>query len=446
MKKVDGKKLTLFALTWPIFIEIALHMLMGNADTLMLSQYSDSSVAAVGLSNQILFLVIVMFGFVATGTSILISQYLGANQDRKAKEVAVISLGANLAFGLLLSLALYFLQEPILRSMNVPDELFLEASDYLVIIGAFSFVQALIMTVGAVVRSYGYTRDIMFITIGMNIVNVIGNYFVIFGPFGFPVLGVEGVALSTTISRFIGFIVAIGVLIYRVPGALPWISALKQPWEHLKNLLRIGIPSAGEHLSYNASQIVITYFIAAMGTEALTTKVYAQNVMMFIFLFAVAVGQGTQILIGHMIGGKQYEEAYERCLKSLKIAIFISFASAIVFSLFAKPVLGIFTSNEAILTTGSILIYLTILLEPGRAFNLVVISSLRAAGDVKYPVYIGIASMWGVAVVLAYTLGVWAGLGLIGVWIAFAADEWLRGILMLRRWRKRGWVKMSYTQ
>lgn len=446
MKKVDGKKLTLFALTWPIFVEIALHMLMGNADTLMLSQYSDSSVAAVGLSNQILFLVIVMFGFVATGTSILISQYLGAKEDVKAKEVAVISLGANLAFGLLLSLALFFLQEPILRAMNVPDELFVEASDYLVIIGAFSFVQALIMTVGAVVRSYGYTRDIMFITIGMNILNVVGNYIVIFGPFGFPILGVEGVALSTTISRFIGFIVAIFVLIYRVPGALPWVSALKQPWEHLKNLLRIGIPSAGEHLSYNASQIVITYFIAAMGTEALTTKVYAQNVMMFIFLFAVAVGQGTQILIGHMIGGKQYEEAYERCIKSLKIAIFISFVSAISFSIFAKPVLGIFTSNEAILTTGSILIYLTILLEPGRAFNLVVISSLRAAGDVKYPVYIGIASMWGVAVVLAYTLGVWAGLGLIGIWIAFAADEWLRGILMLRRWRKRGWVKMSYTQ
>ncbi|WP_264736856.1 MATE family efflux transporter [Cytobacillus firmus] len=441
----NQKKLTLFALTWPIFIEILLHMLMGNADTLMLSQYSDESVAAVGVSNQILSLVIVMFGFVATGTSILIAQNLGAKNNKTAAEISIVSLGANLVFGIILSILLFASGKPLLRMMDLPEELLNQANAYLVIVGGFSFVQALIMTIGAIIRSYGFTRDVMYITIGMNILNVIGNYLFIFGPFGFPVLGVEGVAISTVVSRLIGFAAAVAVLLRRTEKALPFRLLFRFPKEHIKNLLRIGIPSAGEHLSYNGSQMVITIFIAALGTEALTAKVYAQNIMMFIFLFSVAISQGTQILIGHMVGGKDYEAAYKRCMKSLRLAIMISFGTAVLFSFFSEELMGIFTSNPDIIKVGSVLILLTIFLEPGRSFNLVVINSLRAAGDVKFPVYIGILSMWGVSVTLSYVLGIHFGLGLAGIWIAFIADEWLRGLLMLWRWRSRVWVNKSFV-
>jgi Na+-driven multidrug efflux pump len=112
-------------------------------------------------------------------------------------------------------------------------------------------------------------------------------------------------------------------------------------------------------------------------------------------------------------------------------------------SLFAKPLLSIFTDNPEILKEGTKLLYLTLLLEPGRSFNLVIISSLRAAGDVKFPIMMGIISMWGVSVPLAYLLGIVYGLGLVGIWIAFAADEWLRGLCMLWRWRKRDWQKKN---
>ncbi|PFG07079.1 MATE family efflux transporter [Bacillus sp. es.034] len=442
----NQKNMTLFALTWPIFIEIFLHMLMGNADTLMLSQYSDDSVAAVGVSNQILSLIIVMFGFVATGTAILVAQHLGADENRMAGEVSIVSIAVNLLFGLLLSIALVFFSKPILSSMDLPRSLMDEASSYLKIVGGFAFIQALIMTAGAIMRSYGYTKDAMYITIGMNIVNVIGNYLFIFGPFGVPVLGVEGVAISTITSRLIGFIVSIIVIRKRIPSALPFRRLFKLPVSHVKNLLRIGIPSAGEHLSYNGSQMVITYFIASIGTNALTTKVYAQNLMMFIFLFSVAISQGTQIIIGHMIGARDFDSAYERCLKSLKIAIIISLIMAGIFSVAAEPLLRIFTSNEEIISLGKTLIYLTIILEPGRSFNLVVINALRATGDVRFPVYMGILSMWGVSVTLSYILGIWFGLGLIGIWISFIADEWLRGIIMLKRWRSKVWVHKRFIQ
>ncbi len=420
-------------------------MLMGNADTLMLSMYSDNSVAAVGVANQILSLIIVMFGFIATGTAVLVAQHFGADNEKSAAEVSVVSVIANLIFGLILSLIVFVWSKKLLLLMDLPVELLDEADSYLRIVGLFSFLQALIMTIGAVIRSYGFTRDTMYVTIGMNILNVIGNYIFIFGPFGFPVLGVEGVAISTSVSRLVGLLVITYLLIKRVDHGLPFKKVFTLPKQHIHNLLKIGIPSAGEQLSYNSSQMIITYFITIMGTQALTTKVYAQNLMMFIFLFSIAISQGTQILVGQMIGARQINDAYQRAIKSLKLAILISAAMAIIFSIFKDPLLSIFTNNQEIIKTGGVLILLTIILEPGRAFNLVLINALRAAGDVKLPVYMGILSMWGICVPIAYVLGVHFELGLIGVWISFIVDEWLRGIVMLWRWRSRAWEKKSFV-
>jgi putative MATE family efflux protein len=442
----QDRKMTLFALTWPIFIEVMLHMLMGSADTLMLSQYSDNAVAAVGVSNQILFLIIVMFGFIATGTTILVAQYLGANNYKDAKEISSVSLSANLLISILISAIIVIASEDILLMMNLPRELLPEATIYLQLVGGFSFIQALIMTASAILKSYGYTRDTMYITIGMNIIHIIGNYLFIFGPFGLPVLGVPGVAISTVVSRLIGLLVILYILKQRVHFTINFKELFKLPTHHIKNLLHIGVPTAGEQLSYNTSQMVITFFITMIGTEALTTKIYTQNLMMFMMLFSLAVSQGTQILIGYLIGAKDYDAAYKRGLKSLYAGIFISTLMAIIFSLFSDSLLGIFTSNESILEIGGTLVLLTILLEPGRAFNMVLIGSLRAAGDIRFPTYMGILSQWGVSVPIAYILGIHFNLGLVGVWIAFIADEWIRGIIMLYRWKSRTWITKRFAE
>ena len=444
-KKQTAANMTLFAITWPIFIEILLHMLMGNADTLMLSQYDDDSVAAVGVSNQIMSVIIVMFGFVATGTTILIAQNLGARRFENAGIIAVVSIVANIIMGLLLSAVLFFFGESILIMMNLPEELMDTALIYLQIVGGFAFVQALIMTLSAVVKSHGFTRDAMYVTLGMNVLNVFGNFVFIFGAFGAPELGATGVAISTAFSRTLGTIVLFITLYWRVKGDLPWSKTFRSfPKKELADLFRIGIPTAGEHLSYNASQMVITYYIASMGTVALTTRVYTLNIVMFAFLFSIAIGQGTQILIGHMIGEKRFDEAYKRALRSLATGIGVSVFVASIFTIFSDQLFGIFTSNPEIIQMGGVLLILTIILEPGRAFNLIIINALRAAGDVRFPVYVGILSMWGVAVSVSYFAGIWLGLGLIGIWIAMILDEWLRGLLMLRRWRSGKWRNMSF--
>lgn len=441
---MNKTKLTLFSLTWPIFIEILLHMLMGNIDTLMLSQYSDNSVAAVGVSNQVLSVIVVMFGIVAQGAAVLISQNIGAHKHKTAAEISVMSISINLWFSLLLSALLALGATFILKLMDLPTEIMGDATVYMQLVGGLIFIQALIMTTGAILRSYGYTKDTMIVTIIMNIINVIGNYIVIFGPFGLPVLGVAGVAYSTAISRLLGFIVLLSLLMKRTGGQLNFRNFFRYQKNQLKDLLQIGVPSAGEQLSYNASQMVITYFMGQMGAIALTTSVYTRNIMMFIFLFAMAIGQGSQILIGRLVGAGQTNDAYQRGIKSLQISSIISFSMALILFVFAKPLLNIFTDNLTIIETGSFLLLLTVILEPGRAFNIVMISSLRAAGDVKFPVYIGIIVMWGVGITTAWFFAIYLGLGLTGIWISFIADEWVRGLFMLRRWQKKQWVSMNF--
>lgn len=441
----QSKSMSLFALTWPIFIEILLHMLMGNADTLMLSQYSDDAVASVGVSNQILSVVTVMFGFVAAGAGILVAQNLGANKQTNAGTIAASSLSLNFYFSFIMSIGLFIFSYQILSVMDLPEELIPASNQYIDLVGGFLFIQALMMTAGAILRNYGFTKDAMYVTIGMNIINVIGNYLFIFGPFGIPVLGVQGVAISTVSSRALGLVVLVLLLIKRSEILLPLKAFFQYKKQHIKDLLHIGIPSAGEQLSYNASQMAITYFIAQMGTVAITTKVYAQNIMMFVFLAALAIAQGTQILIGHYIGGDKVEAAYARCVRSTKIAILISVTMAVLVYAGSDILLGIFTDNLTIIEKGSYLLLLTIILEPGRATNLVVIHSLRGAGDVKFPVIIGILSMWGISVTFAWFFGLFLGLGLVGVWIGFIADEWLRGIIMIRRWKSKQWIRKKFV-
>lgn len=436
---------SLFALTWPIFIEISLYMLMGSADTLMLSQYSDNSVAAVGVSNQLLNLLIVMFSFITTGTTIVIAQLLGAGRNQEATLVAYVSLGTNFLISFVISLLMFVLAVPILHMMGLSSELMPDATVFLQIVGLLSFIQALIMTYSAILKSYGFTRDTMYVTIGMNLLNVAGNYLVIFGPFGFPVLGVMGVALSTSFARLIGLTAMILIVRHRIGLRFSFKRMFYIQRTHLKKLLKIGIPSAGEQLSYNGSQMIITLFITFMGTQALAAKVYTQNLMMFIMLFGAAISQGTQILIGRLIGAKEFDAAYRRCMKSLYWAIAISLLSSTALSLSSTHLLTFFTSNSEIIQIASLLLILTIVLEPGRSFNMVIINSLRAAGDAKFPVYMAMISMWGIGLPIAYLLGIQLEMGLIGVWISFIVDEWVRGIFMYRRWRSRVWTEYRFT-
>jgi len=436
--KHHDKKLTLISLTWPIFIELSLHMLMGNVDTFMLSQYDDKAVAAVGVSNQISVMFNLIFSIVATGTTILVSRYLGAKQIQDARHVATTSLTMNFIFGVLMSIVLVTLCGSFLKLLGLENELLAYGKSYLTITGSFLFLQALILTASATIKSYGFTRNVMMITVSMNIINIFGNAIFIYGWFGIPVLGVTGVAIATVITRTIG-LSAMLYLLVKVIGQLPVAELLRPKKRHIAGLLRIGIPSAGENLSYNISQLVITSFIAMIGVTAMVTRVYTFNILFLITIFSLAISQSTQILVARMIGAGEIAQAYKRGLRSLALGVGVTILSAAIYNLLGGYILDLFTDDPEVIRLGRTLLLLAFVLEPGRAFNIILIGALRASGDVNFPVIISAIFVWGLAVPNAYLFGIHLEFGLLGIFIAFVIDEWVRGLIMLFRWRRRKW-------
>ncbi|HLX71419.1 MAG TPA: MATE family efflux transporter, partial [Verrucomicrobiae bacterium] len=214
--------------------------------------------------------------------------------------------------------------------------------------------------------------------------------------------------------------------------------------ERVRRVLHIGLPAAGENISYWTAFMVVTAFIARMGATQLATQTYTLNINRWVILVNVSIGLGTEILIGHLVGAGLLEKAYRELLRSLRIAFCCAIGGMVVLSVVAPWLIGAFTSNPAIIASGVILIRIGLLLEPGRVFNVVVISSLRATGDARFPVIAGFLCMWGLWVPLAWLLGIKLGLGLVGIWISMICDEWTRGLLMYHRWTKRKWMAAAH--
>ncbi|WP_409347189.1 MATE family efflux transporter [Paenibacillus sp. MBLB4367] len=440
------KKLSLMAVTWPIFVDTVLRMMLGTADVFMLSRLSDTTAGAVGLANELIIFCILMFGFVGIGTSVAVAQYLGAGKKAESSRISALAISSNLVFGILVSVVFVAFGEPLMTLMHLNEEQIRIAQTYLSLIGGFIWIEALSSAISSVIRSNGNTRDVMFVTIGVNVLHIAGNYLLIFGNLGFPELGVTGAAVSTVISRFLGMLVLFVFLYRRIQVPIRFKDYVTPHAAYLKQILGIGIPAAGEHLSYQSQHLMIVSFINLIGQTALSAHVYVLNISGYFMAIGMAIGAGTEIIVGHMVGAGEMGLAYRRLIRSVQMCLIITFGFVCVTALFRETLIGLFTDNPDIIAAGSAILLLSILLEPGRTFNLVVINSLRAAGDARFPVLAGVVSMWGIAVPLAYYLGVHVQMGLLGVWIAFTVDEWLRGLIMLLRWRSRAWEKKALVK
>jgi len=399
----------LVRLTGPIFIEMVLIILLGIVDTVMLSQCSDNTVAAVGVVVQLLNMIFLVFEATTAGTSVLCSQFLGARQMDNVFRAIGVSLAFNMMMGVIVSAALFFGAERILRLMELRPELMGDGVTYMRIVGGFAFFQAISLTLSSILRSAGMAYYPMQVTFLINIINIIGNYTLIFGHFGFPALGVEGAAISTSFSRGVAMCLLLFIL-FRKKLTFPPSFLWPFPFGVLRKMLSIGLPSGGEQLSY---------------------------------VFAMSVGQGGGICIGHLIGKGHKNAALLLGRYCIRITLMISFSVALLSALLGKSVMGLLSDNPEVVSLTALILCIDVVLELGRAVNILCVNFLRATGDAVYPFIIGLIFMWGVATVGGYVLGVTLGFGLVGMWIAFTMDESIRAVLFWRRWQSRRWMGKS---
>lgn len=439
MKHEKTISLNIWTLSWPICIEVFLQILVGNIDQIMMSHYSQEAVAAVANANQILNVFIMLIVVMSAATTILIAQYLGARNKLKLGETCTVSLAFSFVFSSLAALGFILFNKTIFSWLGVPPETMDETVLYTTIVGAGLPIQALYYTFVAVFRGHSLTRITMYVALVMNLLHIGSNYLLIFGAGPIPSLGVLGVSISTWLSKLIG----VGLIVWLFRKLLDldvgWNYLHPFPWETLKGLLRISIPSGGETLSYQLSQTTIMKMVNLLGLAVINTKVYVYIIAMLCYVYTIALSNASQVIVGFLMGAQQQEQVAKRVWQSTGLAVVINVSLATFFYLVSEPLISLVTTDPEVILLAHEVLLVEIFLEVGRAVNIVMVGCLQAVGDIKTPMLVGIFGMWCCAVPGSYLLGIHLGWGLVGIWVAMAADEIVRAIIFVFRWQSGKW-------
>lgn len=432
------RKLTLKDLAWPIFVENSLARGMGIVNIFLLSKYNMEAVAAVGVASQLGMFINMLFMFVTLGTAVVVSQYLGAGNKKRAATASSVAVILNAGIGITVGLLVLLFHHPILTLMGLTGQVLAYTGTYFTIVGGLCVLQGLNFTFGTIMRNYGKARAPMFVFLGMNLFNLVGNTVIILRPFGLPDLGLAGIAGWTAFTQSMGLVaMVVCALHYKIRLHLekPFPAAV------IREILRIGIPGSGDNLAYSIANISLTYFLTAFGTTALASFAYASNLIGFVQTIGYSVGQSTQILVGRLVGAGEFDEAYRLGFRATWIAMSWNISVMVCLMVFQQPILRLFTSSAEVMAIVFWCFVIDLVLEFGRPFNLVIGCSVRGAGDVKWSIAISLFSILLVLIPLGFLFTRVIPLGVPGVFLALCVDEWLRGQLMTWRWRTRKWEK-----
>ena len=431
--------LSMRKLVVPIFLDMFLHFITLIINTYMVTKVSVHLVGAMGAGNQVMDLFMTIFNFLSIGCSVVVAQALGAKKNDLASNVIHASITSNTIFGVFSAIIIYVFGYNILNLLNVPKELINESFSYLHILGFALLFDGIGMVLAAVLRVYNFATGVMLTSVLMNVITIFGNAIALFGWFDLPNLGLQGVAISTLVGRLVGIFVLAYMLSQKAKVKIYFKKLLVVPFEILKKILSIGLPSAGENLLWMAQYMVAFGFVASMGEASLSVQTIYFQITLLILLCGASISVANEIIVGHLVGASEFNEAYTRTFRALRLGVFITLVVVLIAYALKHQIMDALNLNENLRAIMLPLFTLSIFLEAGRTFNIVIVNALRASGDTKFPLATGLIFMWGLSLPLGYFLGIYLGWGIIGVWIGFCADEWLRGLANTWRWRSKKW-------
>ncbi|MEY8878030.1 MAG: MATE family efflux transporter [Leptothrix sp. (in: b-proteobacteria)] len=422
----------------PILGEFLIGISVAMAGLWMASEISDAAAGAFGMSQQVLESLFVLFRVLAIGVGVTITQALGGHQRDAARRTALVGLGACTWAGSVAALWLLLGSGLTLQVLNAPDAVEALALTYMPLLALAALLEAYNLVMASILRAHLHARDTLYVMLAMHGTHLVLAFPLMLGIGGWGGLGLPGYALALTISRATGL--GLHLYLWRVrmnlaPHRRDWWVC---PARSLMPVLRIGVPGASLELGYRIAFMMSLSAAAKLGVAALATQAYTLQTLRYVLLISLAIGWACEIMVGHLIGAGEFRQAHQLVRKGLRNGLIASGSLALVAAACAPWIMRIFTRDPAVIHAAQTLLWISFALETGRVANLVVLGALRSTGDVIYPVSASLASF-------VLVLGVGSVLlshhhGLVGIWIAYAADEWIRGALMFWRWEAHGWV------
>ena len=431
---------TLVTLIIPLIIEQFLNVLVGMADTIMVSNVGEAAVSGVSLVDSVMLLLINVFQALATGGAVVAGQYLGRQREKRACEAAnqLVWFVTLLAVGIM---AIMYLGKGFILHVvfgQIDADVMHHANIYLLIVNASIPFIALYNAGAAIFRSMGNSQVSMKVSMLMNIINVCGNAILVYG-FG---CGAEGVAIPTLISRMVAAIL-ITVLLLNQKQLLHIKPSLRYQFRPglVKKILQIGIPNGLENSMFQLGKIIVLSLVSTFGTYAITANAVANTVASFQTIPGMAMNLAITTVISQCVGARDYEQARYYTRKLLKIA-YASVVVTVVIMLAASNLITQAYNLSDITAAEAIKIFflhgISVMMIWPTAFSLP--STLRAAGDVRFCMITSVTSMWVCRVVFSYVFGQFFGFGVFGVWMAMILDWWVRAFFFVRRYRGSQWM------
>jgi len=438
----DWNNRRLFSLLWPLIVEQLLVVAMGFVDMVMVSSVGEHAVSGVSLVDTVNILIITAFNAIATGGSVVASQYIG----RKDEKSACCSARQLVYIGVIISIILMVLTMCMCRMIlkaiygNIAADVMQAAQIYFLITALSYPFLALYTSAAALFRSMGNSRVTMGTALVVNILHVGGNALFIYGMG----LGVAGAALSTLIGR----IIAAAFLVYLLMKDktriinLIGLKKIKLEGDMIKRILNIGIPSGIEASMFQIGKILITRIFTAFGTIAIAANAVSSTINSLAFMPGNGYGMGLLIIVGQCIGAGDYLAA-KRYTKKIMIFSYVTyFLININVLIFMNQIIGIFNlSKEA---HDMCVTFLRIHCITSTLFwcpSFVLPNALKAAGDARYVMIIAACTMWIVRVCFSYLLAFPLGFGPVAVWLGMGMDFVFRGFFFVRRWLSNKWIE-----
>lgn len=428
-----------FFIVLPLVAEQFLAFFVGMADSVMISSVGEAAVSAVSLVDSISILVIMLFTALATGGSVVAGQLLGAQEEKRARQVTgqLAILVLLIASGV--TAILFFLRAQVLSVLygSVAADVMDYSRRYFTIT-MFSFPFIGLYNAGAAIfRAMADSRTPMFISFLMNGINICGNALLIYG-FHWQV---EGVAIPTLVSRVVAAVV-VTALLFREKYPLRFERPFRFRLEGkmVKRILGIGVPGSIENGMFQVGKLLVVRLIAGFGTVAITANAVGNAIGVFQILPGSAIGVASVTIISRCYGAGLPEQVRFYARRMLLAAFAGNIGINIVLGLGVPVILRLYNLSPE---TGALATWVLIfsgvvsaLIWPA-AFTFP--NVFRATGDVKYTMVISVLSMWLFRVALSYLLGGCFGLGLHGVWYGMAVDWSFRAAMFLWRFRGRAW-------
>lgn len=441
------------ALALPAVGEQLLNTMVGLADVYLVGNLSAAAaerlgygsataIAAAGLGNQFIWLMMVVFMAMGVGATALVARAVGARDEEAARRVVRQAFLLAALMGAAVTVLALFVAEPFLALIGAPPET-VEPSLAYIRINAAAFLPAVLLMVGtACLRGAGDTRTPLLLMLAINVTNVGVALLLVNGAMGLPALGVLGAALGAALGRGLGGIAVLALLL-RGHAGLRLTLGGGSDWTTLRRLVNVGLPSAGEQMIFQGAMLIFVRFVNDLGTQAYAAHNIAITIESLSFLPGMGYAVATSALVGQALGARDPRAAEGYAYESLfQGALMMSLIGAAMV-IFPRELVALFTSDPAVIDAAVAPLRAAGLVQPALAVSFTLLGAMRGAGDTRWPLLSRLLSTWGVRLPLTIIAVSWLGLGLPGVWLAMCSDFTVQAILALWRFSAGRWQQIE---